>query len=71
MHMATQSDTQQDARRKSRKVGMVSIAILAVLFVLLFVGLNIYIWGVLVIGVWLAANYLLRRIKKQALEAEA
>lgn len=71
MHMATQSDTQQDARRKSRKVGMVSIAIIAVLFVLLFVGLNIYIWGVLVIAVWLTANYMLRRIKKQALEAEA
>ncbi len=69
MHMATQSDSQQDARRKSRNVGIVSIAIIAVLFVLLFFGLNIYIWGVLVIAVWLIANYMLRRIKKQALEA--
>jgi len=67
--MAAQSDSLKEARRKTRNVGIVSIAIIAVLFVLLFIGLNIYIWGVLVIAVWLVANYMLRRIKKQASNA--
>jgi cobalamin synthase len=63
--MATQDRSQQDARSKSRNVGIISVLIIAALYALTFVGLNFYIFLVSVVAVWLIANYFLRRIKRQ------
>jgi uncharacterized membrane protein len=63
--MTSENSSQQDARRKTRNVGIVSVLIIAFVYALTFVGLNFYIFLVLVICVWLVANFLIRRIKKQ------
>ncbi len=55
-----------DSIRKSRRiVGAVAIVLIAVLFVLLYFGLNFYIWLVLVALIWLGANYAQRRLKRR------
>jgi hypothetical protein len=63
--MTTQTNSQQEARRKTRNIGIISVLIIALIYALTFVGLNFYIFLVLVILVWLSANFLIRRIKKQ------
>jgi uncharacterized membrane protein len=63
--MTSENSSQQDARRKTRNVGIVSVLIIDFVYALTFVGLNFYIFLVLVICVWLVANFLIRRIKKQ------
>jgi hypothetical protein len=63
--MTAQNNSQQEARRKTRNIGIVSVLIIALIYALTFVGLDFYIFLVLVILVWLSANFLIRRIKKQ------
>ncbi len=46
-------------------MGAVAIVLIAVLFVLLYFGLNFYIWLVLVAVIWLGANYAQRRLKRK------
>jgi uncharacterized membrane protein YdbT with pleckstrin-like domain len=64
---ATNKESQSpDAIRRSRRiVGAVAIVLIAVLFVLLYFGLNFYIWIVLVAAIWLGANYAQRRLKRK------
>jgi 4-hydroxybenzoate polyprenyltransferase len=64
--MAKKESHAADSIRKSRRiVGAVAIVLIAVLFVLLFFGLNFYIWLVLVAVIWLGANYAQRRLKRK------
>jgi hypothetical protein len=58
-----------DSIQKTRRtVGAVAIALIAVLFVLLFIGLNFYVWLILVALIWLVANFALRGLKRKQLE---
>ncbi len=64
--MTKKESQSADSIRKSRRiVGAVAIVLIAVLFVLLYFGLNFYIWLVLVAVIWLGANYAQRRLKRK------
>ncbi len=57
-----------DSSRRSRQiVGAIAVVLIAILFVLLFFGLDFIIWLVLVAVVWLSANFALKKMKKQQL----
>ncbi len=64
--MTKKESQSADSIRKSRRiVGAVAIVLIAVLFVLLYFGLNFYIWLVFVAVIWLGANYAQRRLKRK------
>ncbi len=64
--MTKKESQSADSILKSRKlVGAVAIVLIAVLFVLLYFGLNFYIWLALVAAIWLGANYIQRRLKRK------
>ena len=60
-----ESQSGDSIRRSRRIVGAVAIVLIAALFVLLYFGLNFYIWIVLVAAIWLGANYAQRRLKRK------
>ncbi len=64
--MTKKESQSADSIRKARRlVGAVAIVLIAVLFILLYFGLNFYIWLVLVTVIWLGANYAQRRLKRK------
>jgi predicted MFS family arabinose efflux permease len=59
------SATADSLRRKRQIVGAIAVILIAILFVLLFFGLDFIIWIALVAVVWLGANFALKKMKKQ------
>ena len=56
-----------DVRRKKRVVGAVAVVLVSILFVLWFFGeFNIIIFLILALAVSLVANYIFRRLDRQA-----
>lgn len=67
--MTQQNASQNDPSRGSKRIiGVVSIALIVVLFLLLFFRIVDFLeWIIGVVAVWLIANFLLRRIKSREL----
>ncbi|XES77089.1 MAG: hypothetical protein ACBZ72_13085 [Candidatus Bathyarchaeia archaeon] len=67
--MTQQNASQNDPSRGSKRtIGVVSIALIVVLFLLLFFRIIDFLeWIIGVAAVWLIANFLLRRIKSREL----
>jgi Flp pilus assembly protein TadB len=64
--LASPGNSKKDASRRSENIiRLVAVALIAVLFVLLIIGLNFFIWIAVVLIVALVANSMLRRMKKR------
>ena len=61
-------DQSAESIRKTRRlIGAVAVALIIALLVLLYVGLNFYIWLVLVAVIYLVASFAQRRLKRKEL----